>query len=428
MHLIGRWARVREFGQHGWGAGYLYDRKFQTLLPNKDRGEWWQAKSGLWHRVGDAFGNEIGGFRGGLDWGGMVIGHYAEDTNNFTTQNLNSAYTYNSAGQSYAMRVVLPATKTLTDVYFYISSYTGTAANVNDINVEVRNDSPNKPGSTQHAVQTVDPASATGWIKVTGFSQSLTAGTVYWIVVADPDGGAVDFAVCTRQYQLSSGWDEQIVAGPNYLALSTSNGWTSPSLAIGVACICLVFNDGSVMGNPYVTSSVAPTNTRQRGIRIENTVLNADIKVWGAKMGNTVGNLTSMNFWEDGAGPGGSPTYQATVLYITGRSNVSTNIIGAMFGTPITLSALTDYRVVGAFSSNNFNPTRLSIGTGSDANIRGCMLAGGKIYHTDETAGAAWNDDTTLLPALAVLVDDLVTPAGGSGGGLKLAGRGGLAG
>lgn len=55
-------------------------------------------------------------------------------------------------------------------------------------------------------------------------------------------------------------------------------------------------------------------------------------------------------------------------------------------------------------------------------------FAGGTECHLATWNGSAWTDDQTVRPFVEWIFDDITEPAGGSGGGLKLAGTGGLAG
>jgi len=426
MHLIGRWERVRELGPHGWGPGLLYDRKWNVMRPNTATGEWWRCRSGFWHRVVQILTDQAGALRGAMEFGCLTVGFPQEQQLSFTTTTLNSNYVYVTTGNATGGRLQLPATKTLTDVYFFIVSYGGTAANVNDLLVEVRDDS-SKPGATLHSSVVVDPASATGWIKATGFTQTITGGTLYWIVVGDPDGGASNAVIQGRCSVSSSNVVGEIrTMGAWFANATTANGWSTASINTAIPVFVLVFNDGSVVGFPF-TNDAAPSNdANQKGLRMVGG-FTEDVKLWGAKIGSVAG-FTALNVWSGTDGPGGSPTAQGTKALVGVSTLTTTQHVGVMFDSAVTLTGGADYRITFDNGASNMQvPRKAQIGTGADANLRAAMLGGGNWYSTSESAGA-WSDSTSEFPLMALLVEDVVAIAGGGGGGIKLAGRGGLAG
>jgi hypothetical protein len=428
MHLIGRWERVRELDTiRGFGRGLLLDRKWNTLLPNGDTHEWWRARSGVWHRIGRILTEDVGALRGGWDFGGLVVGLGSEDTSNtFAQTTMNSAYVYGTSGNCHAERVRLPATKTLTDVYYNIASLLGTAANINDISVEVRDDA-NKPGATLHSSVVHDPSSTTGWAKATGFSQTITGGTLYWIVFGDPDGNGTDRAVVNRTWAYNTNVFYELLHTGAWLAGAFStNGFSTATISNAVPVVVLVFNDGTCIGFPYSVVGVITTTNLQRGLKIVGG-FTEDVKLWGVKQTSAGNNWTGVNVWSGTSGPSGAPTAQATKGLVSGRTLTAANLVGFVFDAPVTLTGGTDYRIVFSVSSNQTAPLGFNIGTGADANLRAAMLGGGNWHHTQEVAGPAWSDDTNRLPGISLLIEDVVAiPAGG--GGIKIVGRGGLAG
>lgn len=404
MHLIGRWERVREIGPRGWGHGYMLDRKWSELRPVK--GEWWRTKRGLW--VPTALVDQ----RGALNfakWGGPFVGYGLNESNSYVVTNLSTAYTYGSAGAAIGNRITLLDTLTLNDVYFRINAYGGTAGNVNDIDVEVRNESSGKPGSTLHATQTVNPSSATGWIKTTGFSFSMTGGTTYWLVVADPDGGA-DFAAVTNRAGFSSNvGDVTKLFALLFSPGTTSNGFSTIGLTDTWAIMALHFSNGLTIGNPFTANATVTSDTNQKGLYMGNG-FDADVRLWGVR---GVGANTAWNAVNVYAGsdlPNAS-TFATTssVLY---EPASGTNIGGFIFAGALRLSGRQTYRVVFGFASTQGQPRKLSIGTGSDANLRACMLGGGNWYYTTENGGPGWTDDQDGYPQMALLVDDVVASGG----------------
>jgi hypothetical protein len=417
MHLIGRWERVREFGPAtGLGRGYVLDRKWGELLPVK--GEWWRARNGMWFPV--ALLEERGALtlRGPVEIGGLAFGWPTQHAPSATTLALNAAYTYGSTGPAYGGRVVLPATKTLNEVYWNAEQYFGTAANVNDIDVEVRNDS-SKPGNTLHASVTKNPSSATGWIRTTGFTQSMTGGTIYWIVVADPDGNGTDRVQCRASWNAPSGIPgEHWATGSWFAGASTTNGWSTASISSRPPLLVLVFSDGSVVGVPYTAANATTSDTNQKGMLISGGFA-AGFKLWGVTADANIAVWNAVNVWSGSSGPTGTPFAQATKGLPQLTSITSTNIAGFVFDNPVSLAAETTYRVVFAFSGNATRPSKLSIGTGADANLRKAMLGGGNIQYTTQNAGPGWTDDQDAVPQMALLIEDFVAGGFGATGGFS---------
>src|ERR1041384_4364025 len=147
-------------------------------------------------------------------WGlGMVSGSTR------TTFALDSAYVFGSGGERRGVRLFSPVTDAAAnlDVFFHVSTAPGTSVN---LTVELRNHvtaaSPGLPGTLISSNTGVaSGTTSTKWIKVTFTGVSLTIGTPYWIVIADP------VAVTNLVTILSGG------AGPAAVAAEPFKGYTS---------------------------------------------------------------------------------------------------------------------------------------------------------------------------------------------------------
>lgn len=126
-----------------------------------------------------------------------------------------------------------------------------------------------RPSSTEIAAVTVDcsSASADTWIEFAFTGITLAANTTYWLLIynetATPASNYVSFA--TRRYN-----PLDPSTGRGITGWTTTAGFSSDPVAIvsGVSgAVVLKLNDGSLIGNPYVLSTIHASNTNLRGGR-----------------------------------------------------------------------------------------------------------------------------------------------------------------
>lgn len=375
-------------------------------------GEWWQSPEGLWvpRMAGGAGGTYIAG---GYEHPRSLLFRHGFAPAQQTLA-LSSNYVNATSGSAIASRFAYREADTLSKIYFFVTGYTGTAANVNDINCEFRNNSDTTgPSSTLHDSVTVDPASATGWISatwVTGFT--LVANTSYWAIVGDADGGATDFATVLRSLTGFTLTADQLL----YQAVQTTDGWASVRTFAGVPSnIVLLFTSGRTVGNPFPTGNVASTSsTNQRGLRF---IAPAGCKVFGMSFATGAAGCSGINLWSGSNGPGGSADANGTTP-ISQATLASATEVGFAFETPPTLTQGTIYRLVMTYAAVATQPARFQIGTGADATLRSAMLGGNAWYWAEADGTTDWsNDNTSEFPAVDVIVEDFVTASAGGGGG-----------
>jgi hypothetical protein len=413
MPLIGQVDQVRLLGPHGIAGPPLHLHRSKArpgVLSPFPHQEWHQLKSGTWVPVPELWGGA--GFSGSWQWHRTYIGEYNPSTSTQTTQALSNAYTYNSAGNVGGGRVRFISAKTINNLYYFITAYTGTAANVTTVNVELRNDTANKPGSTQHINATNNPASATGWINVSGLSFAASADTSYWVSIADADGNGTDFA--TILLRMTAGVNPGEHLSGDRMAADSTNGWSTTTLRSAALSMCVTMSDGTTLGHPFTAVANSSSSTNRRGLLLSG--LTETLKVLGMVSGsNTSNNLSGVELWSGSLGPSGTADATGTHdLYANGASTV----MGYFFGTPQTLAKATQYRLVFTYSGAHTGPRKVSIGTGADANLKAAMQGGGTWYWTEANATTDWsNDDTTAWPQVAVVIEDQIAVA--SSGGLK---------
>lgn len=418
MHHIGRWERVRLLSPSRLSAPFLLDRKWGQLVGSGDDDPAWvRGLDGLW-RPSISGG---AGFIGRRQHQRVKVGT-AGTGGTAATYALDSNYAAGTGGDAYAVRVVLPETLTLNNIYFVISSYAGTAANVNDLNWEIRTGTAAIPTTTAPGLitsGTKDPASATGWINISGISQSLTANTVYWVIIGDADGGAgSDWAIVLRNHtMLFSQGGENYGTWPSSI---TANGYTTnPTVDVGVACVVLAFSDGSAWGNPFSTTANHGATTNRAGWYLSSG-LTEQIKVFGM-VTSAESTLSGLEAYDNATNPGGTTLTSSTTPLYSG-----TTLAGYQLASAYTMAKATGYRWVFTYGANPSHPRELQIGTGADDNLKAAMLGGASWYYALANGTTNWaNDVVTSQPAAALLIEDQVAVSGGP---VQLVNSGGLVG
>lgn len=412
MHLIGRWERVRFLNHRGLSAPFVLDRKWKSFKPyyNAD-----------WTYIEDVWLPTIrgGSFNSVTQSPTFRFGMFNTAAGTQTTVALNSTYTFGSAGAASGGRWRLPVAKTLNNLYFYVVSYTGTAANVSSLLVELRNDSSNAPGSTVHANQTKDPASATGWINCSGLSYAASADTTYWLSVAEDSYNGTDSAtVLTRMSNVAEGIDG-LYNYSRFGATDTANGWSTTTMRANTMSMVATFSDGTSIGDPFSAAGTAANNTERRGFYIGG--FTETIKILGMIPGAGSNNISALELYDSVTAPGGS-------VLATGNTQTlgTTHLVsGFLFETPPTAAKATVYRLVFTYSAAaTSSPRKITIGTGADANLRAAMLGGGNFYWAQANGTTNWNnDDNTGFPQADMILVDQVEVAASGGGPLIGPGR-----
>jgi len=416
MHLIGQLDQCRLMGSTGILGPPLYLHRSKArsgLLTPCPHVEWHRTRQGVWLPVPEIWGGA--GISGSAQFQRVFFGDGSQSTSTQATQALSNTYTYNSAGNVGGGRLRFLTAKTINNLYFHITAYTGTAANVNDIDVELRNDSSNKPGATTHISTTKDPASATGWINVSGLSFAASADTSYWVSIGDADGSGTDFATILLGLSTGLGTGDVLI-GDKQRADST-NGWSTTTLrTTGGGAFVLTFSDNTSFGMPFSSVANSTSSTNRRGLLMNS--LTETVKLLGMTCGNGSANLSGVELWSGAGGPSGSA--DATGTHELFALGASTNV-GFFFATPQTLAKATQYRIVYTYSASATTPRKQSIGTGADSNLKAAMQGGGSWYWTEANGTTDWsNDDTSSWPQVAVVIEDQIAVAAGGAMGARI--------
>lgn len=425
-HVHPRYTQARGLGPAGITPPLLVDRHTGRLTP-LDAETWYHAlppgwRQPLWVLGGAAllaaglawWCAPLGGvpwaaaaLMGSREFGRLSLG-FSAGAGVLTQQAIAlsgaSGYTYGSAGTAVGIRGRPMGNETLNSAYVYVTAFTGTPANVNDLNFELRNDTSNKPGTTLHASGTTDPSGITApaWVGVTGLSQALTGATAYWGTWTDADQNATDFATIMRNVATAP-FNTLYEFGDRDCGSST-NGWSTITNTAAIGSIVLGCASGVVFGNPFVAASTATSNTNRKGLNL-SVGMTESIKCLGM-IYNPLTNVSGMELRTGGDGASfGTSVFSTVIPSIASGLAVG----GYLFNPPQTLTKATPYRIVYTYAGASTVPRRLDIGTGANATLALAMPGGGGMYWAEANGTTDWSLDNTLAwPQTTVLFEDQV--------------------
>lgn len=418
MLVCPRFEAVRILDSMGWGPPYLLDTKWHVLTPHPSE-EWWKSPQGIWKWVARTLVpppllHVLQDQRGALYPTQMPSFHLAASGSGSpiaSTKALSGAYTFQGGGTTnHAIwsRVILFENETLNNAYVFISSFTGTAANVTDLNFELRNDngSGTNASTTLHANTTANPSSNTGWLAFTGMSFAMTAGTLYWAICGDANGNATDFA--TLQYTFQNNSVIPRLGELNQDCGSVQDGLlANPTQAIQCANFILEFASGRTYGWG-VTSDPASTNsTNRRGWRVDG--FTGGLKVRGLLI-NDGTNLSQFEVHDDTSAPGSGILASGTIPL---KTNSNSNL-GMALTTPYAVTQAIPYRFVHSFSALSTGPNTFKLGaTNSNTSVRKAKIGGSGCYWAEANGTTNWaNDNLDATVHGGLVVDDLVAGGG----------------
>jgi hypothetical protein len=431
MHLIGRYERVRPWhpATDHWDPPFILDRKWATMAPFACD-EWHRLKSGVWISTTRAAMAALKDQRGTLSFPSngpqfrlpMQLG--GSGGNSGATLALDSAYVFNVSGDGAAIRYVGQG-KSVANLYYFISAAaTGTQANINDIEAELRNSNSGAtlPSTTLHSSGSANPngeGTWIGWHKIALSAFTGVLGTLYWGIVGDTDGNGTDFA--TIQYAFGSGDHllfDAVFLQPYFNAAGFSSAATTTTRWPN---IIIEYTDGTTQGWSTTTHNTVSSTTNRRGLR--HPGFTEQIKVWAAVIGTggfSSGPTGIEIYNDDGTVPGGTTQASGTVLLQSGA-----NIIGALLSAAYTVPKAVPQRIVFTYGGvSTTAPRKLAIGTtnGYATALRAARMGGAGYYYAEANGTTNWaNDDQDAQPDLALIFEDVVAQAAGGGahGGLR---------
>lgn len=306
--------------------------------------------------------------------------------------NLNNAYTRGSAGACVLARFIAPVTARLTDVYIFSKTLTGAAGLVCDL---CDYTDPDTLSTLIESVAWTCNGTAK-WNRAQFATNSLTAGSLYFLVIGDPDGAAPNFAQV--QYQSSSG--ETANQRAIFQSYTSSNGG-STLVTRNAPPLVLKFADGTIMGVPFTTSGADTSNSLERGMLVR---MAERFKLAGVGFNSATGsNISGAKIYASGTAPGGT-----ALASFSGAAGIN-SFQHLLFSSPYQLEAKTWYRVVLTYSGNSTDPGYLQVQDPSTyADVLSAAFLSGDAYHTIDNGAGGWTDSTDKFPRMWLVFSEPV--------------------
>lgn len=348
-----------------------------------------------------------------------VIGISTTSSGGSQTHVLNTAYSFGTAAnQACAIRFVSPVTSTLTHAYFFVSASNGSVGNCL---CEVRNYSSTTvpAGGAALASENASWVGAVKWMQVAFSSPaSVTRGTAYYVVLGNADATpGTNYPTIRTSFSGPAPTDSML---GRFRAATSTNGFSTGTLSTsGYSPVCVLkFADGTIIGSPYTASGNYTSNTRRRGMKVNN--LDKPLGITTAVWNVVSGTVTSLETYSGTTIPGGTLVRTADTI------SASASALGASGMPELILSANTVYRLILTYSTSGQTPGFWQIeDSASFADILSAGIAGGKIHSTISDGGSpeAWIDETDKLPRMLFEVSQYgETSSGGAIGGGNLSG------
>lgn len=281
------------------------------------------------------------------------------------------------------------------------------------------------------------------WKSVTiGTPYTFSLGQDFAIVLTHDSGATPNLAVCISSLDLG-GWIGGLY--PSLLQDTGAGTWASTSGRNYEWVVEMTGAGGAVSmpglvplnGGGTITSFNSGTNPNERAMKL---VAPAKMRVIGmsiAMFNVAAGADVTFSIWDSTDNPGAAPTplAQTTLDGDFPYSATADGVVHVFFDTAVTLTAGSTYYLgVKPTTANNIGLMELSAaGTGaSTTGIRafgiGTVTAHLSTRQWVSTDPGAWSDTTTTLPGISLIVDQIDDGASaGGGGGMRMAGHGGLA-
>lgn len=324
-----------------------------------------------------------------------------------STPSLDSAFVFETSGDVFGVHFVAPvgqSSATLT-FYAYCTAVTGTPT----FEMEVRNEysgsgDVNRPETTgsdlASSPNSVSPTANT-WSTFT-CTVSLTVGSTYWIVIKNTHATpASNHAQWRYRAQLDS-W----VAGNQsaFRGYYTLNGFTTdPTLSPVQGSGVVKFSDGTIVGNPYISSASHASNSNSRGMRF---IFTEDVTCSGGQHNATSSALSAIMLYT-GAG--------ATVASRT-ASALDKALTTPVRWASVTLTGGTAYDFVTEYGSATTTGTVYDMGE-AEGSLPADVLAC-RPYSCAHVTGAtpgSFTVDNSKLIQHGLYLDDHPAIAGGGG-------------
>lgn len=391
------------YGGDCFGPERILDKRDQKLRPYQKEEWFWDNKGNVAPSINGGIWQERGIFNN------SILGQYPPaNAVSSTIIDLNNNFTIGSAGTGVAyVYFCNEPNMILQDSYWHFTLSGSSKSTIDDINVYVRDGSANLPTTSAGALLysgAINPASTDGTHKLASMNTALTMGNWYWIIVADADGNASNYAT----YRIETGWPDTNTFNANYPNLytrSTTNGWASDNNNRGRGTPRLVFTNGRVMGyEPTSTDASHGSGTNKRGMFINDVPADMFLygAIWYGSGSGVFSGISGSQLFDGSTLPGGSPILSGTSLWY------DSNTVCALFSGGHTFYTGMTYRFVLTSTGNDTMPWKHNIGIAGDTNLRKMLPGAGNICWTVQT-GTTWNNLQDSIPGMGLLVKNYGT-------------------
>lgn len=336
--------------------------------------------------------------------GNRLLGYLRTTT--AASQGLTAAYVHYTSGVAVGCRFVSPVTQTNATLTVHAWCSAAVTGSPTDVRCVLRNgpqgtddiqrpEAADNPLATSAAVD-MSAVSAAGWVTFTLSSASLTAGLTYFLLL-DNRTGTPASNYPTFATRALIGTMDNFVSFQGFGGVYTTNGYSTDGTTEGAAAAMVVkYDDGTLIGCPYVVLGSHASNTNARGICFTPS---EDLVVSGIGSSISASNINGVKLRINGG---------ADVVTSSGDRWSTQGCLFVRF-TPVTLTGGTRYDVLLTFSANSTAMPPYTMGGGSPpADVQACIWP-----------GAGYVDNTTVtaqeIAPMFLIVDD--NPAVSSGAG-----------
>jgi hypothetical protein len=322
-----------------------------------------------------------------------------------TTLALDSAYVHYTSGDVCGCRFMCPVSQTSATltVYGYVTAVTGspTAVKCSLYDGPTGAEDVDRPTSAAALATSADvdcSALAAKWATFT-LTATLVAGQQYYVLFHNATGTPTSNYPTMQVRALPT---TLVGLGLKFIqAMSATAGFSADGTADSAhPAMVIKFSDGSLLGNPYVTTAAHANNSNTRGICFTPT---EDIVVSGIAFYTAASALNGVKIRL-------ASDHSDVVSATLDRGGALTTYAGTRLA-PTTLTGGTRYEAVVTLGSSNSAGAVISMGEASPpADVQACTWP-----------GAGYVDNTTIdnlsIMGLCVLIDDNPAISGSSGAG-----------
>lgn len=347
---------------------------------------------------------------GGTPWGRMPGSLVAgmDDIGSVTSTTLNAAFNFGASGAAAGVLFSSPVEQTngTLDFYAYCSAKTGSPTDSVAIlyRTQVASNDPDRPFpiaiATSTSVDVNANCTSASWLQYSFTGVTLYSGTHYFALVTNTTAtpASNNFAIVTRG--AVDGYIPQNIYS-FMSARTTTDGFTTDPGGVTSFPGVLKFNDGSLMGIPWVATEAHASNSNYRG---NGYVFDEDVTVSCADFTDTAsGGLDTIAIYQ-----GASTVYSTTTNYEFQQR------VGVRCFPQKTLTGGSRYDVVARYNPSSAGSIA-TMGNFPPADVRNVNT---NIFYVDgATPGSFTATTTKIMYGLLFLDNNPAIPASGGGGG-----------